>query len=97
MVPPVSLGIVRNNEVTEPWAEGGLGALGPADGGLRLETAGVTMVLGERVVPRGVSYRLVLKRSLGAVVTLEPVTRRAVGLDVVSYIPVSVAVTPGGW
>jgi hypothetical protein len=51
------------------------------------------MVLGERVVPRGVSYRLVLERSLGAVVTLEPASRRAVGLDVVSYLPVPVAVT----
>jgi hypothetical protein len=105
MVLPVSLGIVwigvfarvlgavRNDEVTEPWAEAGLGALGPADGGLRLATAGGTTVLGERVVPRGVSYRLELEGSLGAVVTLEPGSRRTVGLDAVSYLPVPVAVT----
>jgi hypothetical protein len=77
MVLPVSLGIVcigvfrrvlgavRNDEVTEPRAEGCLGALGPADGGLRLETAGGTIVLGDRVVPRGMSYRLALEGSLG--------------------------------
>jgi hypothetical protein len=74
----------RGNEVTEPWAEGGLGALGPADGGLRLETAGGTIVLGNRVVPRDVSYRLALEESLVAVVTLEPASRR---------LPVPVGVT----
>jgi hypothetical protein len=87
------LGAVRNDEVTEPWAEGGLGAVGPADGGLRLETAGGTIVLGERVVLRGVSYLLAVEESLGAVVILEPVSRRTVGLDAVSYLPVQVAVT----
>jgi hypothetical protein len=64
-----------------------------ADDGLRLATAGGTIVLGERVVPRGVSYLLVVEGSLGAVVPLEPVSRRAVGLDAVSYLPVPVAVT----
>jgi hypothetical protein len=66
---------------------------GPADGGLRLETAGGTIVLGERVVLRGVSYRLALEQSLGAVVTLEPVSRQVVRLDVMSYLPVPVTVT----
>jgi hypothetical protein len=87
------LGSVRNDEVPEPWAKDGLRALGPADSGLRIATAGGTIVLGERVVPRGVSYLLVVEGSLGAVVTLEPVPRRAVGLDAVSYLPVPVAVT----
>jgi len=87
------LGAVRNDEVTEPWAEAGLGALRSADGGLRLETAGGTIVLGERAVPRGVSYLRTPEGTLGAVVTLEPVSRRAVGLDAVSYLPVPVAVT----
>jgi hypothetical protein len=106
MVLPVSLGIVwievfagvlgavRNDEVTESWAEGGLGALGLADGGPRLETAGGTMVLGKRVVPRGVSYRLALGQSLGAMVTLEPVSRQAVGLDVVAVTSVAVLYLP---
>jgi hypothetical protein len=51
------------------------------------------MVLGERAVPRGVSYRQALEWSLGAVVTLEPASRRAVGLDAVSYLP-AVVVKP---
>jgi hypothetical protein len=40
-----------------------------------------------------VSYRLALERSLEAVVTLEPASRRAVGLDAVSCLPVPVAVS----
>jgi hypothetical protein len=50
-------------------------------------------VQGERAVLRGVSYRLALDWSLGAVVGLEPVSQRAVRLDAVSYLPVPVAVT----
>jgi hypothetical protein len=80
----------RNEKVTEPWAEAGLGVVGPADGGLRLATAGGTIVLEERVVPRGVSYRLPLEGSLGAVMILEPGPRRTVGLDTVSYLPIVV-------
>ena len=84
---------MRNDEVTEPWVEGDLGAPGLADSGLRVATAGGTMVLGERVVPRGISYGLALERFLGAVVTLKPASRRAVGLDAVLYLLVPVAVT----
>jgi hypothetical protein len=50
-------------------------------------------VLGERVVPSGVSYRFAVEGSLGGVVVLELVSRHAVGLDAVSYLPVPVAVT----
>jgi hypothetical protein len=42
---------------------------------------------------RGVSYLLAVEESLGAVATLEPVSRRTVGLDSVSSLPVPVAVT----
>jgi hypothetical protein len=74
--------------------EGGLGEAGPADRGLRLATAGGTIVLGEQVMPRGVSYRLELEGSLGAVVTLEPMSQWAVRLDTVSHLPVVVVVKP---
>jgi hypothetical protein len=49
-------------------------------------------VIEERVVPREVSYPMELEESLGAVVTLEPLSRLAARLDAL-YLPVPAAVT----
>jgi len=93
------LGAVWKDDVVDPAAEAGLGGVRPEppsaglDGGCERAAAGGAIVLVGLAVLSGVSYRLEVADSLGAVATLGTASRRAVGVEIAACLAVPVPVT----